>query len=192
LGVAIAWSGYAVLAPVDEVVLTIGEPYEQVRRQSRSTLPAPEANANWFGVVARPTKLRFVDPQYSFITPAAKFFVVSYNAQGNVESLSLSPQVETLPLDEAIAILLDLQDQLRRGGWTPILVSDHPPIEDTPTMRALIRNNDAPQTFWLAGDKYEVYLSIRRFHHDARPKDERYLITLHLSGPPLMEDLPCD
>jgi hypothetical protein len=141
-------------------------------------------------VVTRPAKLRFVDPQYGFVTPAAKFFVVSYNDQGNVDSLSLSPQVETLPLDEAMAILLDLQDQLRRGGWKPIRVTSHPPIENTPAMRALVRNNAAPQTFWLADDKYEVDLSIRRFHHDARPKDERYLITLDLSGPPLTEDWP--
>lgn len=107
---------------------------------------------------------------------------------GNVESVTLSPQVETLPLDDAIAILIDLQDQLRRGGWRQIRAADHPPFTDTPAMRSRMRNNDAPQTFWLAGNKYQVFLSVGRFVHENRPNDERYLITLKLIGPPVMDD----
>jgi hypothetical protein len=42
-----AWAIYSMARPADEVVLTIGEPYEQVRRQSRSTLPPAEPNTTW-------------------------------------------------------------------------------------------------------------------------------------------------
>ncbi|WP_254067566.1 hypothetical protein [Burkholderia sp. L27(2015)] len=108
---------------------------------------------------------------------------------GKVEQLTLSPQVETLPLDETMAILVDLQNQLRRGGWRPTLVVDNPLVVDTPATRAEIRNFGIRQTFWLASDKYQAFLSVRRFVHENRPNDERYLITLQLSGPPFLVDL---
>jgi len=53
IGCATAWGIYAMTKP-DEVVLTLGEPYEQVLRQSRSTLPVVEPGANWAGVINRP------------------------------------------------------------------------------------------------------------------------------------------
>ncbi|WP_236078596.1 flagellar biosynthesis sigma factor [Paraburkholderia domus] len=174
--------------PVDEVVLTLGEPYEQVRKQSRSTLPPVEPGAFWAGYINRPAKFRFTDSRYQFVTPAAKFLTVGYDERGNVLSVTLSPQVETLPLDQAVAVMLELQDQLRRHGWHPIRARRFPPIDSTPAMIESIRRGDDPQTFWQAAGKYQVALDIRRFIHENRPKDERYLITLQLSGPPLMED----
>lgn len=185
LGLAAVWGTYAMTRPDDEVVLTIGESYEQVRQQSHSTLPEAGSGMFWGGFVSRPARFRFDDPQFGFITPAAKFLYVSVGDHRNVRSVTLSPQIETLPLDETMAILLDLQDQLRRGEWRQIRAAGHPPITDTPAMRARMRNNDAPQTFWLAGDKYQVFLSVRRFVHENRPDDERYLITVQL-GPPVM------
>ena len=83
IGCAIAWSIYAMTRPVDEVVLTLGEPYEQVRKQSHSTLPPVEPDTSWAGVLIRPAKLRFVDSRYGFVTPAAKFFMVQYDKNGN-------------------------------------------------------------------------------------------------------------
>ncbi|TKC86795.1 flagellar biosynthesis sigma factor [Trinickia terrae] len=130
----------AMALPADEVVLTLGEPYEHVRQQSRSTLPP----------------------------------------------------IGTLPLDKAMAIVLDLQEQLRRRGWHPIRAHRFPPIANTPAMVQSIRRGDDPQTFWQAAGKFQVALDIRRFVHENRPQDERYLLTLELSGPPLMEDVPAD
>lgn len=139
LAITVLWGIYAMARPVDEVVLSIGESYEQVRRQSHSTLPAIEFNANWGGSVSRLTRLHFVDPQFGFVTPAAKFLAVHYDSAGNVDSVSLSPQAATLPLDDAMAILVDLQAQLRRGGWKPFRGERSQPIEDTPARRAEIR-----------------------------------------------------
>lgn len=190
IGCAAIWGIYAIAKPVDEVVLTIGESYEHVRQQSRSTLPIAASGMFLGGNVTRPAILRFNDPQYGFVTPAAKFLYVSADEHGNVWSVTLSPQVETLPLDKTMAVLVDLQDQLRRRGWRSILTTDHPPITDTPAMRVKIRNGANPQAFWLASDKYQVSLDVRRFIHENRPNDERYLITLQLSGPPLMTDSP--
>jgi len=47
LGFAAVWAIYVKTRPIDEVVLMLGEPYQQVRQQSHSTLPPAEPNANW-------------------------------------------------------------------------------------------------------------------------------------------------
>jgi hypothetical protein len=192
VGCAAIWGVYAITRPIDEVVLTLGEQYEQVRKQSHSTLPAADPDMYWGGFVTRPATFRFTSHGYSFVTPRAKFLYVATDASGKVWSVTLSPQVETLPLDKAMAIVLDLQEQLQRHGWHPIRVHRFPPITNTPLMVASIRRGDDPQTFWQAAGKYQVALDIRRFVHENRPKDERYLITLQLSGPPLMEDCSDD
>jgi hypothetical protein len=189
---AAMWGVYAMTRPADEVRLTLGEPYEQARVQSSSTLPAASPGMFWGGFVTRPAKFQFTADGYSFVTPPATYLYVGTDKSGNVESVSLSPQLDSLPLDKALPIVLDIQDQLRRHGWHPIKVHRFPPIANTPEVVASIRRGDDPQTFWQAAGKYQVMLDIRRFVHPARPKDERYLITLQLSGPPLMEEYPGD
>lgn len=186
LGFSAVWGIYVNARPVDEVVLTLGEPYQKVRQQSRSTLPVLTGDNRINLYIRRPAILRFSDPQYGFVTPAAKLLSLYADQDGKVTQLTLSPQVETLPLNEAMSIAVDLQDQLRSTHWRQILTVDHPPITDTPGMRAKIRAGVGLQTFWLAGDKYQVSLDIRRFKHENRTSAERYLITLQLSGPPLM------
>lgn len=190
VGCAVGFGIYAMTRPVDEVVLTLGEPYEQVLEQSRSSLPAAGPSGFWGGFVSRPARLRFTDHRYAFVTAPAKFLYVGTDKYGNVESITLSPQVETLSLDDAIAVVTDLQKQLRRGGWRLIRAADNPAITDTPATRAKIRSRADPITYWLADNRYQVILDIRRFIDESRPNDERYLITLRLSGPPLMEDRP--
>lgn len=192
VGAAAIWGVYAITRPIDEVVLTLGEPYEQVRRQSHSTLPAADPDMYWGGFVTRPAIFRFTSQGRGFVTPPAKFLFVATDASGKIGSVTLSPQVETLPLAKALPIVLDLQEQLRQHGWHPIRAHRFPPITNTPAMAASIRRGDDPQTFWQVAGKYQVALDIRRFVHENRPEDERYLITLELSGPPLMDDYPDD
>lgn len=188
LGFAAVCAIYVKAKPADEVVLTIGESYSQIRQQSRSTLPELTSDNRINLYISRPAVLRFSDPRYGFVTPAAKFLSLYADQDGKITQLTLSPQVETLPLDETIEIAIALQDQLRHAHWRPILTVDHPPITDTSAMRAQIRAGADPQTFWQAGDKYQVALDVRRFKTEGRTTDERYLITLQLSGPPLMRD----
>jgi hypothetical protein len=193
------WTGFAIIAfaavstaftvllPADEVVLTIGEPYDQVRLQSRSTLPIRDPDGFWGGFVKRPARLRFSDPRFGFITPVAKFFFVSVDRRYKVNSVKLSPQVETLPLEEALSIVLDLQRRFRQHGWAPFRSAGQRAIEDTPAMRAEIRRCMAPTAYWQAEDKYQLTVNIRCFRSDARPNDERYLVTLQLGAPTLKD-----
>lgn len=191
VGCAAVWGLVAMARSTDEVALTLGEPYEQVRKQSHSTLPAADPSMFWGGFVARPARLRFTALGHGFVTPSAKFLYVGVDKRGKVESVTLSPQIETLPLDESMAILTDLQNQFRRGGWKPFQSSTNRPIEDTQATRDAIRACNAPTTRWQADDKYQVSLNIRCFRTDDRPNDERYLITLDLSSP-VFEDHPDD
>jgi hypothetical protein len=180
--------GLSELTPSDEVVLTLGEPYEQVRHLSRSTLPKGEPNMNWAGVLNRPARLRFTDPQYGFVTPPSRFFMTMYDERGNVSGVTLSPQVKVLPLNESMAILTDLQTQLRHGGWKPFPPGPEAPLDDTKAIRDKIRNCDAPTTRWNGGSKFQVALNIRCFRLEDRPNDELYLITLDLTDQWINED----
>jgi hypothetical protein len=180
------WRVYKAYAPADVVILTLGEPYEDVRGRSRSTLPPLAANANWAGVLPSPASLRFTgfgDRQYSFVTPPAKYFAVTYDDRGIVDSVRLSPQVEVLPLDQSMAILSDLQSQLRYGGWRPFQKRDQREIDDTPEMRSTIRKCLAPTSRWKGGSEYQLALNIRCFRPIGREREETYLITLELSRP---------
>jgi hypothetical protein len=189
LGFAAVWGVYVKARPADEVVLTIGEPYTQIRQQSRSTLPVLTRDNRINLYVRRPTVLRFSDPQYGFVTPAAKLLSLYADESGKVVAITISPQVDTLKLDEAMPVLTDLQNQFRRGGWQPFRVNGNPPIEDNRDTRAHIRDCAAPTSYWQASNKYQISLNIRCFRSDDRPNDERYLITLDL-GTPVFGELP--
>lgn len=184
-------SAYRLARCADHVVLTLGEPYEHVRKQSRSTLPPVVPRVGWMGVLTRPAQLRFSDPQYGFATPAARFLSVKYDRDGMVEGVTLSPQVDALPLDDVLAIVMDLQDQLRRAHWQAFRASRWRPIENTADFRRAIRNCDDPTSYWNGGAKYQIALDIRCFRPEGRRDKERFLITLDLNRP-WMGDRPDD
>ncbi|WP_338128398.1 hypothetical protein [Xenorhabdus bovienii] len=99
-----------------EIALVIGEPYEDMRQRSSAKISPPYDNSIGFRIPKTDARLRFTDPKYGFITPPARFFTVSYN-KGMIESVRMSPQIEPLPYDDAIKVVLDLQDQWRKAGW---------------------------------------------------------------------------
>ncbi|WP_084515383.1 hypothetical protein [Burkholderia sp. WSM2230] len=188
LAAMVCWIAYRFANPADEVMLMLGEPYEQVRKHSRSTLPPVQAGISWMGALTRPGRLRFSDPQYGFTTPPSRFFSVRYDEEGKVEGVILSPQTEALPLDESLAIVMNLQDQLRRAGWTAFQASRWRPMADTAEFRRSIRNCDDPTSYWNGGAAYQIGLDIRCFRPEAENK-ERFLVTLDLT-PTWMNDRP--
>ncbi|MEB0042934.1 MULTISPECIES: hypothetical protein [unclassified Pseudomonas] len=137
----------------------------------------------WGGEAKSDVQLRFTDPQYGFITPkSADVFVVF---KGNIiQSLVISPQTEPLLLDDALKVVLDLQDQWRRGGWIDRKNKIYPPFADTPQWRTQLRDVDKGGiTDWYAGDKYQVMLIVHRFKDYKRPDEERYKIILNIAEP---------
>jgi hypothetical protein len=173
-----------------EIALTIGGTYESLHERSSAAFSPLIPGEIWMGLPATDARLRFVDAQYGFVTPLARFFAVVFN-DNVVSSIRMSPQIEPLLLDDALKVALDLQDQWRHGGWRVAGSKSYPPFADTPEWRARIRDGNVPlKSYWKAGDKYQVTMFMSRFKYSKRPTEERYLITLSMGKPwtPFAED----
>jgi hypothetical protein len=166
-----------------EIALLIGEPYESMRKRSSANIGPAIPGRSWFSVPKSDARLRFIDPTYGFVTPLARFLTVMFDDE-QIHGVRMSPQIEPLLLDDTVKVVLDLQEQWRKAGWTPIRVEEDPPFTDTPQWRAQLRDvNKGGTSYWHAGDKYQVMLVVGRFRDEKRPTEERYLITLALAKP---------
>jgi hypothetical protein len=172
------WAAIEALTDEPEISLVIGEPHEAMRQRSSARIDPAIPGHSWFSVPKSDARLRFIDPQFGFVTPLARFFTVMYDYE-LIDGVRMSPQVEPLLLDETLKVVLDLQEQWRNAGWVPIRVKDFPSFADTPRWRAQLRDeNKGGSAYWRAGDKYQLMLVVNRFTYDKRPTEERYLITL--------------
>jgi hypothetical protein len=172
-----------VLSDEPEIALVIGEPWEDMRQRSSAAIDPAIPGHYWGQMPKSDARLRFADPQYGFVTPLARFFSVSFDDE-RVSNVRMSPQIEPLLLDDTLKVVLDLQEQWRKAGWTPIRVNEDPPFADTPEWRARLRDvNKGGTSYWHAEDKYQVMLMVHRFKDNKRPTEERYLITLALATP---------
>ena len=105
------------------ISLHVGKPYKEVLRDStfpvksktviRQTTP-PEEDSTW---ITSPTIMQFDDPQHGFTLPPSKFVVVGYSEE-KVTTITTSPILETLNFDDLIPILNNLQNTLKKSGWT--------------------------------------------------------------------------
>ncbi|POA18068.1 hypothetical protein C1886_18620 [Pseudomonas sp. FW300-N1A1] len=182
VAVCIAWAAIAVQS-VKEIALVIGEPWEDMRQRSSAVIDPAIPGHSWFNIPKSDARLRFTDPQYGFVTPLARFFTVSFTDE-LVRNVRMSPQIEPLLLDDTLKVVLDLQKQWRKAGWTPIRIKEDPPFADTPQWRARLRDVDKGGTsYWQAGNQYQAMLVVGRFEDNKRPEEERYLITLALAKP---------
>ena len=178
----IAWAAIAVQSE-KEIALVIGEPWEDMRQRSSAEIDPAIAGRFWGRLPKSDARLRFIDLHYGFETPLARFFTVTFDDE-LVNSVSMSPQIEPLLLDDTLKVVLDLQEQWRKAGWTPIRIKSFPSFADTPQWRARLRDvNKGGTAYWRAGDKYQVMLAVNRFRDYQRPTEERYLITLQLATP---------
>jgi hypothetical protein len=166
-----------------EIALVIGEPWEDMRKRSSAIIDPAISGHAWGRMPKSDASLRLADPQYGFVTPLSRFFTVGFD-DGRVNDVRMSPQIEPLPLDDALTIVLDLQDQWRKAGWKSIRVKDNPPFVDTPEWRTQLRDvNKGGTAFWQAGNRYQAMLILARFKDEKHPNEERYLITLALAKP---------
>jgi hypothetical protein len=178
----LAW-GAIDLQSEKEIALVIGEPYESMRQRSSAVIGPAIPGQVSFNIPKSDARLRLTDPQYGFVTPLARFFTVIYRNE-LIYSVRMSPQIEPLLLDDTLKIVLNLQGQWRKGGWTPIRIKEFPSFADTPQWRARLRDvNKGGTAYWRVGNQYQVMLVVNRFRDEKRPTEERYLITLALATP---------
>lgn len=171
-----------VLSDDPEIVLTLGETWEDMRQHSSAAISPALPNRIWFGMPKSDSRLRFVDPQYGFETPLARFFTIGYKNE-RITDVRMSPQIEPLLLNDALKVVLDLQNQWQQQGWFVSRPVSDPPITDTSQGRNKIRGILGGRTFWQASDKYQIMLGIGRFKDKRNPDQERFLITLELAKP---------
>ncbi|MBD2784178.1 hypothetical protein ID858_13920 [Xenorhabdus sp. DI] len=167
-----------------EIALVIGEPYEAMRQRSSADIDPHLPGKIWHNIPKTDARLRFIDPQYGFVTLPARFFAVLY-ANDVVTSVRISPQIEPLLYDDAIKIVLDLQEQWHKSGWVPKYTKEFLPLVNTPELHESLRNmkGGAGTTYLRATNQYQIMLSLARFKDDRHPDEERYLITLVISKP---------
>ncbi|WP_392885106.1 hypothetical protein ACF6ZU_15855 [Pseudomonas migulae] len=166
-----------------EIVLEMGGTYEYLHRNSSAPFSPQIRGHIWSGIPMTDARLRFVDPQFGFTTPAARFFSVGFD-DNVIYSIRMSPQIEPLLIDDALKVVLDLQNQWREKGWVAKGLRNNPTIADTPEWRAYLRKGIlSGRSFWQASDKYQAMLILGRFKDYRNPTEERYLITLALAKP---------
>lgn len=170
------------LSDAREIALTLGEPWEDMRLRSSAVISPAIPDEIWFAMPKSDAKLRFIDPNYGFETPLARFFTIGF-IDGRVRNIRISPQVEPLLLDDALKVVLDLQDQWRRHGWFVSRPKSDPPMEDTPEGRNRVQGVLGGRTYWQAEEKYQILLMLNRFQDDKHPNEERYLISMSLAEP---------
>jgi hypothetical protein len=105
----------------------LGQTFEQVVMDStypalkHANRPADDPGGGKFGAiwVTEPAVIiRFTDPKHGFILPPTKFAALTFS-ENQAVTLSTSPMLDPLPFDEAVAILENLQNQFKAGGWEP-------------------------------------------------------------------------
>ena len=167
------------LAPAKEIALVIGEPWKDMQARSTAKIADDIPDEIWYRVPKELAYLRFADPKHEFTTPAAKYFSISFN-RGIVYSVRISPQIEPLPLQEALNIVLDLQNQWRKSGWTLDEPEEFPAYDNTPVWHQALKECSALSSHWNAGKLYQLMVVITCYSDKRYPDNKGYLVTISM------------
>ncbi|HEY1057713.1 MAG TPA: hypothetical protein VGE55_03165 [Limnobacter sp.] len=169
------------LTPAKEIALIIGEPWKDMQARSTARIGDDIPDEIWFREPKDLAYLRFADPQYEFRTPPAKFFAIGFN-RGKIDSIRMSPQIEPLPLQDALNIILNLQEQWRKSGWDLDDPIGFPAYENNSFWIDALKNCAANSTYWDAGERYELMVVASCYKDERHPNEQRYLVTISLGA----------
>lgn len=182
------------LTPAKEIALIIGEPWRDMQLRSSAKIADDIPGEIWSRLPEELSYLRFADPEHEFTTPPAKYLSVGFN-RGHIDSVRMSPQVEPLPLQEALDVILNLQEQWRKSGWMVTDPEQDPAHENNAHWKEEILKCHAPVTFWHVPDKYQVVVGISCFGDTTNPEKRRFLINFSMGKhryKPWEYDFPLD
>lgn len=167
-----------------EIALTINEPWEQMRQRSFAAVGPVPSSAVWISKSRSGVRLRFIDPEFGFVTPLAREFRINAKSVQWVGRVRLSPQMKPLSLDEALIVVSDLHAQLRKKCWVEAKVMNDPPIADTLQWRTWFHSRTEYATsFWLAADKYQLAIDLEPWGMRTHKTDPLYRIVLTVDEP---------
>jgi hypothetical protein len=134
-----AWLHYRNPEPT-VLAFRIGQPFEEVVKHSsfpvmqHSITPEEDPmhlQAGETFVTEPAVILKFDDPKHGFTLPPTNFAVLGY-MHNTVDTLATSPMLDKLPFEEAVAVLENLQNQFKAGGWEPYKGDDSEWFDLTP------------------------------------------------------------
>jgi hypothetical protein len=141
LGIVVWWrSGFPAPAAPTVLSFRVGQSFEEVISAStypvmkRSNLPIDDPSGDKSGTtwVTEPAVIiRFTDAKHGFTLPPTKFAALTFQ-HNTAAMLSTSPMLDNLPFDEAAALLENLQNQFKAGGWEPWTVDGSTWFDLTP------------------------------------------------------------
>ena len=167
------------LTPAKEIALVIGEPWKDMQVRSTAEIGDDIPDEIWYRTTKDLAYLRFADSEYGFKTPPAKFFMVGFN-RGKIDSIRMSPQIEPLPLQQALDIVLNLQEQWRTSGWTLDEPEEFPAYDNTPVWYQALKECSALSSHWNAGKLYQLMVVITCYGDNRYPDTKGYLVTISM------------
>ncbi|MGG7673608.1 hypothetical protein [Pseudomonas sp. WC2] len=182
-GAAIAYSNWS----TDTLRIHIGKTYDETVADSTFGVPAhtviypgnpPHPSSAW---ISTPVIIHFDDPEHGFTLPVTKFGAIGFD-EGKVSHMTTSPMLETLPFDQLVVVLDQLQSQLKNAGWIEWDPETNPWVNtaDEASRKALQAElfDHVMVTVLLIPHKYSLALNVKCYARcDERdPKTAKYLI----------------
>lgn len=179
--------------PTDFLVVHIGKTYESVvtdstfpvlRKTAMYPSDPPHPSSTW---VSSPVIIHFDDPEHGFKLPANKFGAIGFD-EGKVSTMTTSPMLETVPFDEMIVVLDQLQSQLRNAGWVPWNAERNPWVKTSTEDDKKVLQGELFEhvvvTVLLIPHKYSLALNVKCYARcDERdPKTAKYLIDVSVGA----------
>jgi hypothetical protein len=176
-----------------KLVIAIGEPYSQMIKNSTPNLISGDPNEYPnFSTVTQPVPVYFNDAQYGFvISTHISDILINYsnlNSDANkafVSSISIHIPAKNSPsylsLNDALALMVNLQNQWQKSGWILAKSPTHQRIyANTLEVRALIKEENFPAEIWNGGKKYQINAEINQEGDNI--EKNRYWITLDIGA----------
>lgn len=138
----------------------------------------PHPSSTW---ISTPVIIHFDDPEHGFTLPATKFASIAFD-EGKVSNMTTSPMLETLPFDQLMAVLDQLQSQLRSAGWVEWNSETNPWVntaDETSRKTLQVELFDHVKvTVLLIPHKYSLALNVKRYArcNERDPETAKYLI----------------
>ncbi|WP_336356615.1 hypothetical protein [Pseudomonas granadensis] len=193
-GTAIAYSNWS----TDTLRVHIGKTYDETVADSTYGVAAhtviypgnpPHPSSAW---ISTPVIIHFDDAEHGFTLPVTKFGSIGFD-EGKVSNMTTSPMLETLPFDQLVVLLDQLQSQLKNAGWVEWNAGTNPWVNmadeaSRETLQAELFDH-VMVTVLLIPHKYSLALNVKCYARcDERdPKTAKYLIDVsvgkdHYSG----------
>lgn len=182
-GAAIAYSNWS----TDTLRVHIGKSYDETVADSTFDVPAhtviypgnpPHPSSAW---ISTPVIIHFDDLEHGFTLPVTKFGSIGFD-EGKVSNMTTSPMLETLPFDQLVAVLDQLQSRLKDAGWAEWNTETNPWVNTADeasrkTLQAELFDH-VMVTVLLIPHKYSLALNVKCYARcDERdPKTAKYLI----------------